>query len=185
MTLRLIIKDLKQSLIIIIIMINMIYTINIILHSNMFISFQLFIFITLKLPSISFRPHVITSLLRHYLDPKLMHALTLISVFDIQLNYESSIIIRIQCLNHSFINEHLEVIDSTIQFELQKKWIRHITSLLDYYYYSSIDLVSKKINEIQIEWRMIFNLFYSIDMSINDEISSKYREINYESLEKS
>ena len=31
---------------------------------------------------------------------------------------------------------------------------------------------------------MIFDLFYSIDASVNDEISLKYEEINYESLEK-
>ena len=31
---------------------------------------------------------------------------------------------------------------------------------------------------------MIFNLFYLIDISVNDGISSKYREINYEFLEK-
>ena len=31
---------------------------------------------------------------------------------------------------------------------------------------------------------MIFDLFCSIDISINDEILLKYKEINYESLEK-
>ena len=31
---------------------------------------------------------------------------------------------------------------------------------------------------------MIFDLFCSIDASVNDEISSKYEEISYESLEK-
>ena len=31
---------------------------------------------------------------------------------------------------------------------------------------------------------MIFNLFYSIDASVNDGISSKYEKINYEPLEK-
>ena len=31
---------------------------------------------------------------------------------------------------------------------------------------------------------MIFDLFCPIDMSVNDGILSKYREINYESLEK-
>ena len=31
---------------------------------------------------------------------------------------------------------------------------------------------------------MIFDLSCSIDASVNDEISSKYEEINYESLEK-
>ena len=31
---------------------------------------------------------------------------------------------------------------------------------------------------------MIFNLFYSIDILINDKISLKYKEINYELLEK-
>ena len=31
---------------------------------------------------------------------------------------------------------------------------------------------------------MIFDLFYSIDVSVNDKIPSKYEKINYESLEK-
>ena len=31
---------------------------------------------------------------------------------------------------------------------------------------------------------MIFNLFYSIDILVNDRILSKYEEINYEFLEK-
>src|SRR5437762_10459777 len=135
----------------------MIYTINIILCLNIFISFQLFISITLKLSSISLYLHVIASLLCHYFDSKLVHALALISIFDMQLNYKNSIIVRIRRLNHSFANEYLEIIDSTIQFKLQKKRIHHIISLLEYYYYFSIDLVLKKINEIQTRWRMIFN----------------------------
>ena len=119
-TLWLIIKNL-EFLVIIIIMIYMTYIINIILRSNIFISFQLFISIILKLSSIFFHSHIITSLLCHYLDSKLVHVLTLISIFDIWLNYENSIIVRIRRSNHSFTNEHLEVIDSTIQFELQKR----------------------------------------------------------------
>src|SRR5947207_15029379 len=158
-------------------MIYMIYMINIILRSNIFISFQLFVSITLKLSSISFRSYIIANLLRHYLDSKLVHILTLISVFDTSLNYENSIIVRIRRSNHSFTNEHLEVIDFMIQFELQKKRIHHITSLFDYYYCFSIDLVSKKIDGVQTGWRMIFNLLYSIDVSVNDRILSKYEEI--------
>ena len=47
-----------------------------------------------------------------------------------------------------------------------------------------IALVPKKIDEVQTGWRMIFDLFCSIDVSVNDRIPSKYEKINYQPLEK-
>ena len=159
-------------------------TTNIILRPNTSIPFQLSVPTTLKLPPISLRPHAIASLLRHYPDPKLVHALALISAFGTRLSYEGSTTVRIRRPNHSSANEHPEVIDSTIQSELQKGRIRHIASLPEYYYCSPIGLVLKKIDGVQTGWRMIFDLSCPTGASVNDGIPPKYGEISYEPLEK-
>ena len=48
------------------------------------------------------------------------------------------------------------------------------------YSYFSFEFIIKKINDVQIDWRLIFNLFILLGKSVNDDISKKYDAISYE-----
>ena len=48
--------------------------------------------------------------------------------------------------------------------------------------YSSLEFTIKKINDIQTDWRLIFDLFTSSEKSINDDISKEYDAISYKSF---
>ena len=48
--------------------------------------------------------------------------------------------------------------------------------------YSSLEFITKKIDDIQTDWRLIFNLFIPSEKSVNDNISKRYDAISYESF---
>lgn len=96
------------------------------------------------LPIISLHPDGIAKLLQHYPDPEFINTLTSIATYGARLGYEGSINIKIRRPNHASARLHPEVIDATIQSELDKGWIREIPSLPEFYYCSPIGLVPKK-----------------------------------------
>ena len=60
------------------------------------------------------------------------------------------------------------------------KAISHLS--LDKHSYFSLEFIFKKSDNIQIDWRLIFDLSISSEKSINDNISKKYDAIIYESF---
>ena len=70
----------------------------------------------------------------------------------------------------------------SIQNELQKERVKQISSLSQDLFYSPIDLASKQTNNVQSEWRVIFDLSSSEGIFVNDDISKEYGTLIYETL---
>ena len=87
-----------------------------------------------------------------------------------------------QWSNHKSAISHIDIIEANIKSELSKDRIKLLFRLLAHYFYSFIDLVLKKSNGIQIDWRIIFDFFFSKSFFVNDEISKEFDVIFYKLL---
>ena len=130
----------------------------------------------------SLHPQEIAQLLRHYPDKQFVDNLVIIVQYGIRVGYEGSLV-RTQRPNHSSVYVNVNVINEIIQSELAKDRIMEIPSLPSQYFYSPIDLIPKKSDDIQTGWRNIFDLSYLEFFSVNDDISKEYDVIIYEILQ--
>jgi hypothetical protein len=77
---------------------------------------------------------------------------------------------------------HANIINESIQSELNKGRIKELMKLPTQYFCSPIGLVPKKIDSLQTGWRIISDLSYPESESVNDGIPKEFGAIIYESL---
>jgi len=84
--------------------------------------------------------------------------------------------------NHKSTTAHTDIIKTSIASELNKGRIKLLSKLSTHYFCSPIDLIPKKLNGIQFDWRTIFDLSFPESFSVNDGIPKEFDAISYESL---
>ena len=136
----------------------------------------------LPLPPIPLRPQGIAELLQHYPDKHFVDNLISIAIHGARIGYEGPPA-STRRPNHASALMHPDIINASIQSELDKGRIKELTDLPKHYFCSPIGLVPKKIDGAQTGWRTIFDLSCPEFFSINDGILKQYGTISYESLE--
>ena len=122
-------------------------------------------------------------LFKQYFNYHFVDIIIMIAISDIQFDFDENHLGQTHCLNHASIFAHSDVIVNFIQFEISKDRVKEIDSLLINYFCSFIDLASRSFDDKQIEWRMIFDLSFSNDYFVNNNIFKKYDSLVYEMLE--
>ena len=130
----------------------------------------------LPLPPIPLRPQGIAELLQHYPDKRFVDNLISIATHGARIGYEGPST-STRRPNHASALMHPDIINASIQSELEKGRIKELTDLPKHYFCSPIGLVTKKIG-----WRTIFDLSCPEFFSVNDGILKEYGTISYESL---
>ena len=128
-------------------------------------------------------PQNIAHLLQQYPNRQFVETLISIAISGVRIGYEGSLFAQTRRSNHTSAFTHPEIITNTIQSEIKTGWIKEIENLPVNYYCSSIDLVPKSSEDIQIDWRTIFDLSSPDDHSVNDGIPKEYGTIIYETLD--
>src|SRR5439155_23950544 len=114
--------------------------------------------------------------------PRFVDTLVSIASHGARVGYEGGSNRRIRRPNHHSTIAQAATIMNTIDSELRKGRIREITSLPDHYFCSPIGLVPKLSDDVQVGWRVIFDLSSPESRSVNDGIPKKYGAIVYETL---
>ena len=70
-----------------------------------------------------------------------------IIIYEMRINF-NELHIYIQWSNYKLIKIYINIIEIIVQNELRKKKIYQINILSNHYYYSLINIILKKINEI-------------------------------------
>lgn len=124
----------------------------------------------------------IIQLLHTYPDQNFIYILITITKFGAQIGYNGSRC-HIQQPNHSSATIYADIITESIQLEFDKGRIKQISTLLNYYFYSPIGIIPKKINGIQTGWHSIFDLSSPTGISVNDGITKDHGTISYKYLD--
>ena len=121
----------------------------------------------------------IFQLLEYYLDQRFPQILTSIIIYNAHLDYEGIQSATIRLKNHKSIFEWSIILEEEINEDLKLHRTRIIDSLSKVYYISSLDLISKTMIDVIMNWRRIHDLSASANHSINDEIPKHYKIIIY------
>ena len=124
----------------------------------------------------------IAMLLKICPNQRFVDILTSIAISDARVGFQGDPVGRIQRSNHFSAFHHPEIINESIQADLRNRRIGQISDLPSNYFCSPIGLTSKHTDDIQTEWRVIFDLSSPQDSSVNDGILKEYGALIYETL---
>src|SRR5277367_1383974 len=126
----------------------------------------------------------IQELLKSYPNHRFTDTLTSIAISGARIGFQGRPAGHVQRFNHSTAYTHPEIISESIQSELRKGRIKHISEsdLPDDVFCSPIGLTPKLANGVQTGWRVIFDLSCPTGLSVNDGIPKEYGSLVYETL---
>jgi hypothetical protein len=124
----------------------------------------------------------IADLLKSYPNQRFVDTLISIAMYGACIGFRGNPSGRVQCPNHASAFAHPEIIEQSIQSELQKGRLKQISSLPSNAFCSPIGLVPKHTDGIQSGWRVIFDLSSPEGASVNDGIPKEYGTLVYETL---
>lgn len=111
-----------------------------------------------------------------------MDTLSSISLHGAHAGFEGTSSGHVRRPNHSTAFAHPDIITASIFSEIQKGRMKEISSLPDHAFCSPIGFVPKKLDSVQVGWRVIFDLSSPEGSSVNDGIPIEYGAIAYETL---
>ena len=117
-----------------------------------------------------------------YPDPDFGDTLCHIATHGARIGYEGPFDVRMCQRNHKSAYANPSVVSDAVQKELAKNRILPLRQLPGRYFCSSIGVVPKRTDGIQMGWRLIFDLSCPDGKSVNDGIPVSYGAISYESL---
>ena len=124
----------------------------------------------------------IADLLKTYPNQRFVDTLTSIVNHGARIGFQGSPSGHVQRPNHSSAFAHPEIVERSLQDELQKGRIKQVSCFPQNIFCSPIGLVPKLTDGIQSGWRVIFDLSSPEGASVNDGIPKEYGTLVYETL---
>ena len=124
----------------------------------------------------------ILELLDDYPSPEFPILLADIIKYGAKLGYNGPQQARIKRSNHPSANINAQVITDEIKKELSLGRLQKLDKLPTRYYCSPLGLVPKRVDEVQTDWRRIFNLSCPAGHSVNDAINPAFGSLRYETF---